>query len=41
MLQLSENYLGQKCIFCGTTTTVITIKERDICGGCVEAIKAN
>ena len=41
MLQLSEKYPGQKCVFCGATTAVATVKEKDICGGCVEIIKAN
>jgi transcriptional pleiotropic regulator of transition state genes len=41
MLKLSKKYLGQKCVFCGATTTVTTIKEKDVCGGCLEEIKAN
>jgi transcriptional pleiotropic regulator of transition state genes len=40
-LQLSEKYPGQKCVFCGITTTVTTINEKDICGGCVKKIKAS
>ena len=38
-LQLAEKYPGQKCVFCGTTSAVTIIMEKDICGGCVKKIK--
>ena len=39
ILQLSEKYPGQKCIFCGTTESAVTISGKDICRYCLE--KAN
>ena len=36
MLQLSEKYPGQKCVFCGTTEAAKTIKGKDICKSCLE-----
>jgi len=40
MVQLAEKYQGQRCVFCGTTEAVTAIQGKDICGGCLEKIKA-
>ena len=40
MVQLAEKYQGQRCVFCGTTEAVTAIHGKDICGSCLEKIKA-
>jgi len=41
MLQLAEKYPGAKCVFCGKTEAATSIQGRDICGDCVEKVKAS
>jgi len=39
MLQ-SEKYEEPKCIFCGSAEAFETVQEKQICGGCLEKIRA-
>lgn len=41
MLQLSEKYMGKKCIFCGAKEAIALVQGKDVCAACTEKIKAS